>query len=260
MAPVIATARVSTKGQITIPVCLRRNMGLRAGSFVTFIRENDGTISLLGATLAALRQAQESFAGAAQERGIRRHQDLNRLIRRVQVLGSLDSTTLAPPAPPTHRPCIAYTVRVMVDASVLLAAILLPSRDSQETFRICSRSPYALVIAQSTIREALSVAHTIWPQHSSALRSFFERADYEYIPSPRRLPRTRALQLPQRPNAVQTYMAALTSRVSILLSYTRDFSGLHPPHLTIMSPRVFARRYGSVSSGDDEPDGTPAST
>lgn len=252
MTSLIATARVSSKGQITVPIQLRHEMGLHTGSLVTFIREDDGTLAILSSTLAALRYAQQSCAGAAQEKHIRRHEDLNRLIRHVR---HRDSHSLAgtvrislPPHVSLQHP--GSTLRIMADTSVLLAAIFLPCPETQETLRICSRDPHILVISHASILEALTVVQATWPRCLPALQLFLTYADYECAPTPQGIPRIRVRHLPQRPNAAKTYITAINSRTSILLSYTRDFANLHPPHLTVMSPRTFVHRYGGSATSE----------
>lgn len=46
----MSTSTVTSKGQITIPVEVRRAMGLATGSKVSFVRAEDGTYALMAAT------------------------------------------------------------------------------------------------------------------------------------------------------------------------------------------------------------------
>ncbi|MGH3460413.1 MAG: AbrB/MazE/SpoVT family DNA-binding domain-containing protein [Kribbellaceae bacterium] len=46
----MATATVTSKGQITIPVEVRRDLGLRTGSRVDFIRLDDGAYEIVPVT------------------------------------------------------------------------------------------------------------------------------------------------------------------------------------------------------------------
>lgn len=68
-------AKVSAKGQITIPVDIRKKLNLRTGDKVLFI-EREGQITMVNATMNALREAQEAFTGAAEEAGFRDEQDV----------------------------------------------------------------------------------------------------------------------------------------------------------------------------------------
>lgn len=45
------TATVTSKGQITIPIAVREDLGLRAGDRVDFVRLDDGTFSVRPASL-----------------------------------------------------------------------------------------------------------------------------------------------------------------------------------------------------------------
>ncbi|MBA2730902.1 MAG: AbrB/MazE/SpoVT family DNA-binding domain-containing protein [Euzebyaceae bacterium] len=46
----MSTATVTSKGQVTIPAEVRRNLGLKTGSRVDFVRMDDGTYELVPAT------------------------------------------------------------------------------------------------------------------------------------------------------------------------------------------------------------------
>ncbi|NMN00571.1 transcriptional regulator, AbrB family [Bifidobacterium sp. DSM 109958] len=81
MSAVMDVAKVTAKGQITIPADVRSVIGVREGDKVVFVRMDDGTVSLRNANLEAIRQAQADFRGAAEEAGIRDEDDLVSLIR-----------------------------------------------------------------------------------------------------------------------------------------------------------------------------------
>ncbi len=53
---------VSSKGQVTIPLAVRKRMGLKTGDRVTFVRENGETVLRVNRPLAA--NPFERFAGA----------------------------------------------------------------------------------------------------------------------------------------------------------------------------------------------------
>ena len=63
-------ARITSKGQITIPVDIRRKLGVKAGDKVLFIEES-GKVYILNSSLEALKEAQASFAGAAERAGLK---------------------------------------------------------------------------------------------------------------------------------------------------------------------------------------------
>ena len=84
MTSVLDMAKVTSKGQITIPASIRKAVGLREGDKVLFVHEDNGTISLRSSNLEALRAAQESFNGAAQEAGLKDIDDMVSLVKSIR--------------------------------------------------------------------------------------------------------------------------------------------------------------------------------
>lgn len=76
-------AKITTRGQITIPVEIRKKLGVRDGDKVVFIEEN-GRIIVENAGLLALREAQEAFKGEAARAGIKDEQDVVDLVKDVR--------------------------------------------------------------------------------------------------------------------------------------------------------------------------------
>ena len=77
----IEIAKVSSQGQITIPVEIRKRLHLKPGDKVAFVTSQDGTVVLANASLLALATAQEAFKGAAKEAGISLEEELLALIK-----------------------------------------------------------------------------------------------------------------------------------------------------------------------------------
>ena len=76
-------AKITMRGQITIPVGVRRRLGVKDGDKVVFIEEN-GRVIIENAALIALRNAQESFVGEAQRLNIKTEQDVVDLVKEVR--------------------------------------------------------------------------------------------------------------------------------------------------------------------------------
>ena len=68
-------ARVSMKGQVTIPIEIRRKLGLREGDKVIFAEQGD-SIVLFNSNRLAWKELQKAFAGAAEEAGFASEQDV----------------------------------------------------------------------------------------------------------------------------------------------------------------------------------------
>ncbi|KAB8292804.1 AbrB/MazE/SpoVT family DNA-binding domain-containing protein [Bifidobacterium avesanii] len=84
MSVVMDVAKVTAKGQITIPADVREAVGIREGDKVVFVRMDDGSVSLRSSNLEALTRAQTGFEGAAEEAGLQGEDDLTDLIRSVR--------------------------------------------------------------------------------------------------------------------------------------------------------------------------------
>ena len=60
-------AKISSKGQITIPISVRNALKLKAGDKIVFLEEN-GRFYFENSAMLAFKRAEEAFAGEA-ERG-----------------------------------------------------------------------------------------------------------------------------------------------------------------------------------------------
>lgn len=76
-------AKITTKGQITIPVQIRKMLNLKDGDKVVFI-QNGGNVIMENSTKLALKEAQEGFVGVAEKLGLMTEQDVVDLIKQVR--------------------------------------------------------------------------------------------------------------------------------------------------------------------------------
>ena len=72
-------AKVTSKGQITIPIDIRRRLGVKEGDKILFIEEQ-GKIVMMNSSMEALRKAQAAFAGEAERLGLKDEQDVADLV------------------------------------------------------------------------------------------------------------------------------------------------------------------------------------
>ncbi len=77
-------AKVSANGQITVPVEIRRLLGLRSGDKVLFLQKPDGEIVMTNASSQAIRKAQAAFTGAAGDMGLTGEEDVQALVDEVR--------------------------------------------------------------------------------------------------------------------------------------------------------------------------------
>lgn len=73
-------AKVTSKGQITIPIAIRKALGLREGDKVLFM-EQDGHVVMVNSTLEAVRRAQDAFVGEAERVGLSDEDDVVNMLR-----------------------------------------------------------------------------------------------------------------------------------------------------------------------------------
>ena len=77
-------AKLSANGQITVPVEVRRRLGLKSGDKILFFQNEDGEIVLSNASATAIRKAQNAFAGLAEKLGIKDEDDVQALVNEVR--------------------------------------------------------------------------------------------------------------------------------------------------------------------------------
>jgi len=76
-------AKITTKGQITIPIAIRRKLNLQDGDKVAFI-EQDGEYKIINPTKSVISEAQKAFAGLADELGLKSEEDVINLCKQVR--------------------------------------------------------------------------------------------------------------------------------------------------------------------------------
>ncbi len=76
-------AKVMSKGQVTIPINIRKKLNLKEGDKVVFI-EKDGNMIIANSAMIALKKIQESFEGEADRLGIETEDDVVNLVKEVR--------------------------------------------------------------------------------------------------------------------------------------------------------------------------------
>ena len=74
-------AKVTSKGQITIPIEIRKKLGIKEGSKVLFLEEA-GRIYLTNSSMEALREAQQAFEGEAERIGLKNEEDVVAMVKK----------------------------------------------------------------------------------------------------------------------------------------------------------------------------------
>ena len=77
-------AKISASGQITVPVEIKRQLGLKSGDKILFLQNQNGEIVISNASAAALRKAQTAFTGAAEAMRVSNEDDIQTLVDEVR--------------------------------------------------------------------------------------------------------------------------------------------------------------------------------
>jgi len=77
------TAKVMSKGQITLPIDIRRNMGLSTGDRVALVYENNRVI-MVNPAIYAMEMLQRDMQGEAEKTGLTSEDDIVELCREVR--------------------------------------------------------------------------------------------------------------------------------------------------------------------------------
>ena len=77
-------AKISANGQITIPVEIRRKLGLKSGDKILLLQKANGDILITNASEQAIYKAQKAFAGTAAKSGLHNDGDVQKLVNKVR--------------------------------------------------------------------------------------------------------------------------------------------------------------------------------
>jgi len=77
-------AKITLRGQITIPVGIRKKLGVKDGDKVVFIEDDRGRIVIENSVNIALKEVQEAFRGEAERVGLKTEQDVVTMIKEIR--------------------------------------------------------------------------------------------------------------------------------------------------------------------------------
>ena len=76
-------AKITSKGQITLPIAIRRKLNLQDGGKVAFVEEN-GQYIVANPAMIAFMEIQEEFRGEAERLGLKDVDDVVALVKEVR--------------------------------------------------------------------------------------------------------------------------------------------------------------------------------
>lgn len=68
-------AKISSKGQVTIPISVRNKLKLKTGDKIVILEEN-GRFYFENSAMLAFKRAEEAFAGEAARAGFEKEEDM----------------------------------------------------------------------------------------------------------------------------------------------------------------------------------------
>ena len=77
-------AKISSNGQITVPVEIRRLLGLKSGDKILFLQKQNGEMVVSNASAQAIRKAQAAFSSVAEEMNVYNDDDIQALVDEVR--------------------------------------------------------------------------------------------------------------------------------------------------------------------------------
>jgi AbrB family looped-hinge helix DNA binding protein len=76
-------AKITLRGQITIPVAIRKKLGVKDGDKVVFIEEN-GRIVMENSVKIALKDVQNAFRDEGEHIGLKDEKDVTAMIKKIR--------------------------------------------------------------------------------------------------------------------------------------------------------------------------------
>lgn len=77
-------AKVTSKGQVTIPIEIRKKLGIKNGDKILFVEES-GRVYMMNSSMDALREAQKAFEGEADRLRLRNDDDVMAMIKEIKM-------------------------------------------------------------------------------------------------------------------------------------------------------------------------------
>ncbi|MCD8105179.1 MAG: type II toxin-antitoxin system PrlF family antitoxin [Lachnospiraceae bacterium] len=76
-------AKITSKGQITIPIAIRRMLGVKDGDKVMFVQEGNKVV-MMNASVEALLEVQEDFKGVVDDFGVEDEQHVVDMVKEIR--------------------------------------------------------------------------------------------------------------------------------------------------------------------------------
>lgn len=81
---IVDSAKVMSKGQITLPKDIREALQLNSGDRVTLVYKN-GQVVMMNSAVYAMQMLNEGMKGEAEKAGLQSDEDINKLINEIRM-------------------------------------------------------------------------------------------------------------------------------------------------------------------------------
>lgn len=81
---IMSLSKVSANGQVTIPIEIRRILGISEGDKILFSRNSEGEIVVNNASASALSKVQRAMQGLDSKIGVKNEEDVQALIDEIR--------------------------------------------------------------------------------------------------------------------------------------------------------------------------------
>ena len=76
-------AKVTSKGQVTIPIAIRKRLGIKDGDKLLFVNKPEG-VFMINPTMMALEKIGKAFEGEAERLGLENEDDVVAMIKEIR--------------------------------------------------------------------------------------------------------------------------------------------------------------------------------
>jgi AbrB family looped-hinge helix DNA binding protein len=76
-------AKVTSKGQVTIPIAIRKLLGIKDGDKLLFVEKPEGIV-IMNPTMMALEKVGQAFEGEAEALGLKNDDDVVAMIKEIR--------------------------------------------------------------------------------------------------------------------------------------------------------------------------------
>lgn len=134
-------------------------------------------------------------------------------------------------------------MRVMVDANVLLSAVVFRSANMLRVLEHASSEENELLISSWVVDEVRAVTQRKWPKRLASIDALLRAMHYEHVATPPANEMTMGLFEIRDPMDYPVLYSAVIGDADVFVTGDRDFEDVRLGKPRILSPAEYVRRY-----------------